>query len=87
MNLTIIYHPQSEFARSVEEFEHDMKNRTAAKIELVSLETKEGAAVASLYDIMQYPAILALRDDRQLVKSWQGPILPLLDEVRGYLNA
>ena len=40
--------------------------------------------MASLYDIMNYPAILALRDDGSILKTWEGDELPLMDEVAYY---
>ena len=85
MKLSILYHPESESARVVEEYVTDFERRKGAKIETVSLETKEGSELSKLYGIIQYPAILALRDDGQLLKHWEGEPLPLMDEVAGYL--
>lgn len=86
MKLSILYRPNSEHARKVEEFTHDVE-RQGRKIELISLDTRDGAAMASLYDVMQYPAIIALRDDGQLVKEWEGEQFPLLNEVMAYSYA
>lgn len=86
MKLSILYRPNSEHARKVEEFTHDFE-RKGRKVELISLDTREGAALASLYDVMQYPAIIALRDDGQLVKEWEGEQFPLLNEVMAYTYA
>lgn len=55
------------------------------KVELVSVNTRDGAATASLYDILSYPAILALADDGSVLNLWSGPRLPLMDEVAGYM--
>ena len=81
MKIVILYHPEYEFARSVEEFARDFERRKGQALTLVSLETKEGAQMARLYDITVYPAILAIKDDNQLVKEWQGLPLPLMEEV------
>lgn len=86
MKASILYHPQSEFARGVEEYVHDFKTRTGQEIELISLETKEGANAASLYDIVRYPALLVCQDNGDMVKFWEGEQLPLMNEVAGYLN-
>jgi hypothetical protein len=51
------------------------------KIEVVSIDTRDGSATASIYDIMQHPAFLALRDDGSTLRVWQGKELPLMDEV------
>jgi hypothetical protein len=86
MKIVVLYHPQSEFARSVEEYAHDFSRNRGKSIELLSLETQEGAAMATLYDIVRYPAVLALKDDGQLLKNWEGEQLPLMNEVAAYLE-
>ena len=84
----ILYHPNSENARTIEQYTHDFESVHYAEIDKMSLETKEGAALATLYDITTYPALLVLRDDsRQLVKAWQGLPMPLMDELAGYMRA
>ncbi len=86
MRAVILYHPKSEFARQVEEFARDFESTRGKTIELLSLETKEGSDMASLYGIVSYPALLVARDDGQLAKVWQSEHLPLMDEVAGYLD-
>jgi len=84
MKVSILYRPDSEHARRVEEFVHDFQHAQATRrIELIDLNTQEGAAVAKLYDVVQYPAILALRNDGQLLKGWQGDF-PLMNELAYY---
>lgn len=84
MKAVILYQPHSEHARRVEEYIHDFNRSRAHTIESISLETREGVAMASLYDVVHYPAILALQDDGQLLKDWQGEHLPLMNEVAAY---
>ncbi|MBI3624326.1 hypothetical protein HY218_01700 [Candidatus Saccharibacteria bacterium] len=84
MKVTVIYHPKSEHARSVEEFVHDYGHDLGKQSKLLSLETREGAELAKLYDVVNYPAILVIKDDSQLIKLWEGMPLPLIDEVAGY---
>lgn len=86
MKLLVLYHPRSEFARPVEEFA-DAFIKRGHKVELLSLETREGAALASLYDIVRYPALIVTDDIGHPKKDWQGEQLPLRDEVAGYLAA
>lgn len=86
MKAFILYRPQSEFARPVEEYIREFESRRGKSIELVSLDTMEGSDMARLYDIVQYPALLVIRDDGQILKAWQGTRLPLMDEVAGYLD-
>lgn len=87
MNLLIIYRPRSEHARLIEDFIHDYQNRHHVdRLETLDVDTREGIATASLYDIVQYPAILVLQSDGMVQKIWQGPDLPLMDEVASYTN-
>lgn len=86
MKITILYRPESEYARTVEEFAHDIERQQNVKPELMSLDTREGANMARLYDIVEYPAIVATRDDGEVLQVWAGPQLPLMNEVSAYAN-
>jgi len=87
MKAVILYHPKSAEARIVEEYVHDFSGRSSKKIELLSLETRDGAATATIYDIVQYPALMVLDESGQMHKAWQGTSMPLIDELAGYLVA
>lgn len=87
MKALFIYHPNSEHARIIEEYSQNFTKVNAKTIELLSLETRDGAATASLYDIVSYPALLVVDNEGRLQKVWQGSQLPLMDEVAGYLVA
>ena len=56
----------------------------AKRVELLSLNTRDGAAMASLYDVVAYPAILALADNGSVLNLWEGVPLPLMQEVAGF---
>lgn len=88
MKVLILYRPMSEHSRLVEEFIHDYQTRHESHhLEIVSLDTREGSAMASLYDVMQYPAIMVMQADGSVQKIWQGgPPLPMMDEVASYAN-
>lgn len=80
--MVILYRQRSEHASTVESFVHDFRYRhESSHLETVDADSREGIAMASLYDIMSFPAILALRDDGSVLKSWEGDMLPLMDEV------
>lgn len=82
----VLYRPNSEHSRKVEEFAHDLEHSFGGKVELVSVDTRDGASTASLYDVMTYPAILALQNNGQLIKDWGGSTMPLINEVSYYTN-
>jgi hypothetical protein len=85
MKLVVLYRPESEYSRSIEEFVTTYKRwHEADRLELLNYDSREGSAAASLYDIVQQPAILALRDDGSVLKVWEGSSLPLQEEVAAY---
>ncbi len=86
MKVQIIYKPQSEHATKIEEFVREIGRNYDRRIPLVDADSKEGARMAELYDIVQYPAIIALSEDGSMLKDWQGPILPLMNEVVYYAS-
>jgi len=59
------------------------KQQVTRKVELVDVNTRDGGAMAELYDVVQYPAILALSNDGQILKSWEGNF-PLMNELAYY---
>lgn len=72
----------------MDEFVRDFqKQHPGHKVILESLDTRDGAASASLYDVTAYPAILVLAEDSQVLKLWQGAQLPLMSEVAAYANS
>jgi len=72
----------------VEEYVRDFESRhLAIKLELLSLETREGSATATIYDVVRYPALLVMRDDGTLQNMWEDESFPRIDEVLGYARA
>ena len=85
MRVVVLYRPTSKHGRSIEEFIRDFKRRhEGARLEVENIDSRDGSAMASLYDIMRYPAILALRNDGSVLQVWQGPDLPLMSDVAYY---
>ncbi len=80
MKALILYRPNSEHERAVIDFEHDFTRRTQNKLEMISLDTREGANMAELYDVVQYPAVIAVDNQGKLLKLWQGDV-PLINEL------
>jgi hypothetical protein len=87
MRIVALYHPSSEWARNVETFARDIERTQGVKLDLVSLETRDGAAMASMYDILSYPALMVIKEDGQMQQLWQGEQLPLMNEVAGFARA
>lgn len=89
MKVLILYKPNSEHSREVEEYIEELKRRSLGsptKIEILNANTRDGMAIASLYDIFSFPAIMVIRMDGGMQKLWQGVDLPLFDEVQAYAS-
>ena len=86
MKVLILYRPNSEHATTVETFVRDLQHQhdLGDRIETMSVDTREGSATAALYDIWQFPAILALADEGRVLNIWLGEQMPLMDEVTAY---
>ncbi len=88
MKVLILYRPDSEHARAIEEFIHDFQSRHPAEhLDVLNVDSRDGDAMVSLYDVTEYPAILVIQVDGSLQHSWQGGVLPLMDEVAAYARA
>lgn len=85
MKVLILYRPKSEQTSGVESFIRDFKHRyESVRLEIMDADSRDGIALTTLYDVMSFPSILALRDDGSVLKSWEGDMLPLIDEVAFY---
>ena len=87
MKVLVLYRPNSEHRRAVEEFISNFKSDTTVSLETIDIDSREGSTIATTYDIVQYPAILVMQSDGSLQKMWQGTELPPADEVKAYAIA
>ncbi|MFT4532362.1 MAG: hypothetical protein ACI9T8_000382 [Candidatus Saccharimonadales bacterium] len=86
MRLVVIYRVRSDRARAVSEFIETLNRRYPGKtLHELDIDTREGAAEAALYGVMDYPAFIATAYDGRVVSMWQGMPLPLIDEVAAML--
>ena len=85
MKALVLYRSKSDHGREVEEFAHEYHRRTGKELELIEIDTKQGQDKARAYDITQYPAVLAIREDNgQALQLWQGQPLPTINNVSYY---
>lgn len=84
--VVVVYKEVSEHARPVEEFLREFERRSGIQLETLNPDTREGSDFARVYDIVQYPTIVALDDDGKLLSMWPGLPLPLINEVRYYVG-
>jgi hypothetical protein len=84
MKVAILYRSNSETERQVIEFESDYYRLSGRHISMYDVNSREGWEMAKLYDIVQYPAFIAMEDDGKMLQLWQGEKLPLINEVMYY---
>ena len=84
MRTFVIYREQSDHARAVETLLHDFTRQTGRVLETVSPDTPEGARLAEIYDIVEYPSLVALDDNGIVQNIWRGVPLPTISEVSYY---
>lgn len=84
MRAVVVYKPNSEHARIVEDYLRDFTRQTGRQLQTVDPETRDGADLCRVYDIVEYPSVLALSDDSVLQTMWRGLPLPTINEVSYY---
>lgn len=83
--VTILYRPGSEHERQVQEFQSELA-RNQVMVRLVNVDSREGTTLARLYDVVQYPAVVAHEEDGRVIDTWAGKF-PLISEVGYYAHA
>lgn len=86
MGVMVVYRPASEHTRSVVNFLHDFEQRTHRKLEEVDPDSRRGVEICDIYDIVEYPTVVATAGDGRLLNAWRGLPLPLIDEVSYYVE-
>ena len=82
MRVVMVYREKSEHRMAVETFLREYRYRTGQEIETLDPDTREGVAFCRLYDIVEYPTIVAVTDDGVLYQRWRGAQLPTINEVQ-----
>lgn len=86
MRIVMVYREASEHRMAVESFLRDYRFRTGRDIETINPDTREGMSFCRLYDIVEYPTIVALGPDNSLYQVWRGAQLPTISEVATVAN-
>ncbi len=84
MRVFVVYKYESDHARMVLDFLRDIKRQTGYELEEVSPDTAEGAHLCRLYDVVEYPTIVAVDGNGGLQSLWRGLPLPTISEVGYY---
>ena len=85
MRIICIYRDNQDYSRSVNEWLENFHRQTGREIEI--LNPDENPSFCEAYDVVEYPTIMALGPNGEVVSTWKGMTMPLFDEVTYYLNA
>ncbi len=85
MSVLIFYKSASEHARDVTDFLHEFEQRTTKVIKEVDPESRQGIELCRLYDVFDYPTLVAVGEDGQMRNKWRGLPLPMINEISFYV--
>lgn len=85
MKVAVVYKYESDHARAVLDYLRDTKRQTGHDLDIIDPDTAEGSDFCRVYDIVEYPTMVALDDGGQLLTMWRGLPLPTISEVSYYM--
>ena len=86
VRVVVLAPPDRDYSRTVETFIDDFRRQTGRDLEVIDPNTPEGSSLARLYDVVEYPTVVALSNDGQLQNMWRGQPLPMISEVSYYVS-
>lgn len=86
MKVIVVCRDQGETARDVNEYLREFSRRTGQELPTIDPDTRDGAALCRLYDIVEYPTIVATDDSGTMLTMWRGIPLPTINEVSYYVQ-
>ncbi len=86
MRVMVFYKTESDYARAVIDFMRDLKIQTGYELEEVDPDSLEGVNLCRIYDIVEYPSIVAVDNDAVMQNMWRGLPLPTISEVGYYAS-
>ena len=84
MRLVVVFKEESDHARSVLDYMRDFKRQTGHDLETLNPDTADGAELCRIYDVVEYPTMIAMSDDGQMQNMWRGLPLPTISEASYY---
>jgi hypothetical protein len=84
MKVMIFYRDASEHGQAVREFLREFHRITGRTIDEISPDSPDGIQRAEVYDIVEYPTLLAIDDNGTMQNMWSGLPLPTISEVSYY---
>jgi len=85
MRVAVIFKEESDHAREVLDYLRDFERETGHELETINPDSRDGADFCRVYDIVEYPTIIALDDAGTLQNLWRGRPLPTISEISYYV--
>lgn len=85
MKVVVVYKDESDHAREVYDYLRDFTRQTGHNLETINPDTRDGQEFCRVYDVVEYPTLLAISDDGKLQNMWRGTPLPTISEVSYYV--
>lgn len=83
MRVICIFRDNQDYTRNVTDWLEDFRRQTGREIE--TMNPDENTSFCETYDIVEYPTIIALGDNGEVMSMWRGRNLPLINEVLYYM--
>lgn len=81
----MLYRPNSEHERRALDYLRDFAAQTGKTLPTLDPDSREGVELCRLYEIMQFPAIIATDNEGHMQNLWTGDQLPTYGEVSYYV--
>ncbi len=86
MRVVIIWREDTDYARTVIDWLHDFERFSGKQIESLSPDEPEGESLCRVYDIVEYPTMIAIDANGSLLQMWRGTDMPRIGDVSYYLS-
>jgi len=81
----MLYRPNSEHERQALDYLRDFTSQTGKTLITIDPDSREGADMSRLYEIMQFPSIIATDDEGHVQNMWPPDRLPTYSELSYYV--
>lgn len=85
MRTVIVFKMESDHAREVLDYLRDFARQTGHVLETIDPDTRDGSSFCRVYDIVEYPSVVAMDDNGGMQNLWRGTPLPTISEVSYYV--
>lgn len=86
MRVVVVSKDKNDYSSTVDDYLRDFERQTGHELEVLNPDTAEGVQFCEIYDIVEYPSIIAISNDGVLQNSWRGLPLPTISELTYYVQ-